>query len=226
MASSLLWGFPRVCASLLLSSLHLMLLYRVCQDTVTKDVSSLLQSLKKQRKNNTNRLCNSASPWGSKVIFSHRSSPGTGHTHLWSTPLSGWTGTCSSCHQHKWLHGEREKREQNTLNQQTSARHRKRLLNCQSKSLSDTSSTDVPWSTAIMMRLTIIKWHHDSWHSLALIRKLCTLNWTHLWRRWALFQRRTHRESRREPETWKSSTWSWSIWEGNWLMPNCERRTQ
>lgn len=63
-----------------------------------------------KQKGKANQALYCASVEGSKVIFSHQSSPGTGRTRLWSTPPSGWRGTCNSCRQHKWLQGRRERK--------------------------------------------------------------------------------------------------------------------
>lgn len=48
----------------------------------------------------------------------------------------------------------------------------------------------------------------------------------HLWRRWAPFRRHIRRGSPTAPGTWRSSTWSWSIWGGSWRMPNCRGERQ
>lgn len=44
---------------------------------------------------------------------------------------------------------------------------------------------------------------------------------TYRWRRWARFRRHINTETPTGPGTWRSSTWSWSIWEENWRMPSC-----
>lgn len=129
-----------------------MLSYRVCRDGMCNKVPPASFSTKrKQGKKEKKRLCIKESPEGSKVIFSHRSSPGTGRTRLWNTPLSGWTGTCSSCRQHKWLRRRRVGDKEERNRQQTRTRNgNSAILVCM-------------WcKKTVNARNYILKWHFSS----------------------------------------------------------------
>lgn len=54
------------------------------------------------------------------------------------------------------------------------------------------------------------------WQVPARVRKR-----SYLWQRWAPFRRHTNTGSWRATGTWKSSTWSWSIWEESRRRPSC-----